>query len=242
MTEIDYYIRILFLERNGKLGISQTPQRREEMLPVINHHVAELLSSVGYPTITDIDTLAEELLDQMIEAHVVKVEKIQFAGEYLTFKAASYVEYRNKVLTGDAIYAAAQRIGPRFFKDIFNGYTTQAQDENVFPELGFAPAAGRVVTFSDNQISELDEQTGQIIDAITSQNQIAGIAGLRELVLGQISAGRELIRAGTFRLHLMQLTLFQTLRFLAERYEREVIGGLAAALLTALAKHIGIDA
>ena len=105
-----------------------------------------------------------------------------------------------------------------------------------------APASDRVVTFSDNEVANLDSQTSQIIDAVSAQNQIDGNPGLRELLLGQLKAGRELIRAGSCRIHLIELTLIETLKFLAKRYEREAIGGLAAALITAIAKHIGLDA
>jgi len=105
-----------------------------------------------------------------------------------------------------------------------------------------APASDRIVSFSDNQVTELDTQTSDVIDAVAAQNQIDGDPGLREIVLGQLRAGRELIRAGSFRLYFLELTLIETLRFLAKRYEREAIGGLASALIAALLKHIGIDA
>ncbi|MEG3173201.1 hypothetical protein U1708_13355 [Sphingomonas sp. ZB1N12] len=105
-----------------------------------------------------------------------------------------------------------------------------------------APASDRVVTFSDNQITELDEKATAVIDAVSAQNQIDGVPGLRELVLGQLKAGRELLRAGSFRLYFLELTLIETLRMLAKRYEKEAIGGLASTLIAALLKHIGIEA
>jgi len=104
------------------------------------------------------------------------------------------------------------------------------------------PASDRVVTFSDNQVTILEEQTTAVIDAVSAQNQIDDDPGLRELILGQLKAGRELIRAGSFRLYFLELTLIETLRLLAKRYEKEAIGGLASALIAALIKHIGIDA
>ncbi len=104
-----------------------------------------------------------------------------------------------------------------------------------------APASDRIVNFNDNQISDLDEQTTRVIEAVSTQNQIDDEPGLREVILGQLKAGRELIRAGSFRIFFLEATLIQSLTFLVKRYEKEAIGALAAALLGALLKHIGID-
>lgn len=103
------------------------------------------------------------------------------------------------------------------------------------------PASDRIVTFSDNQISDLDGKVTSVIDAVTGQNQINDIPGTRELVLGQLKASRELIRAGSVRLYILEIALIRTLKTLAQRYEKEAIGALATALLSALAKYLGID-
>jgi hypothetical protein len=113
----------------------------------------------------------------------------------------------------------------------------------VAPDLpkAEAPASDRIVTFSDNEVVDLEAQATAIIDAVVEKNQIEGEPGLREILLGQLRAGRELIRAGSCRLYLLELSLIETLKFLVKRYEHEVVGGLAAALLTALSKHLGIE-
>ncbi|VXD05304.1 conserved hypothetical protein [Sphingomonas sp. T1] len=243
MAEIDPYVRTLFIQSYGKLGIAETPLRRSELVSVIVERVKSLLSDVGFADVTEAPPLAELIADELIAAKVIYREAVQFAGEYLTFRAQAYQEYRNKVLVQDPIYNAGQRIGARFFPDVFTGYISsvlEGQDE--IPLMGLAPASGRIVTFSDNQMSELDKQTSEVIDAVAAQNQIGGVAGLRELILGQLKAGRELIRAGSFRVYFLQLTLIQSLQYLVARYEKEVVGGLAAALIAALMKQIGIDA
>ncbi len=118
----------------------------------------------------------------------------------------------------------------------------QLPEDGIMGDIsGIAPGSDRIVRFTDNEIHDFDEKTSEIIDAVTAQNQIDDQPGVRELIIGQLKAGRELIRAGVSKLHLLELTLIETLRFLAARYEREMIGGLAAALITALLTHIGID-
>ncbi|OMJ33996.1 hypothetical protein BSZ14_00830 [Sphingomonas sp. Sph1(2015)] len=140
-------------------------------------------------------------------------------------------------------------LGSGWLKRAIDGLRRKVEEDGVPSESAFgslveaevAPGSDRIVSFSDNQVSELEKKTGEIIDEVAAQNQIDGDPGLREIILGQLKAGRELIRAGTFRLYFLELTLIETLKFLAKRYEREAIGGLASALIAALAKHIGID-
>ncbi|MBJ6123108.1 hypothetical protein [Sphingomonas mollis] len=141
-------------------------------------------------------------------------------------------------------------LGPAWLNRALDGLRKQVEQAGSLDAIASqsvvketkVPASDRVVTFSDNQVTELDEQTTAIIDAVSAQNQIDGVPGLRELVLGQLKAGRELLRAGSFRLYLIELTLIETLRMLVKRYEKEAIGGLASALIAVLLKHIGIDA
>jgi hypothetical protein len=102
------------------------------------------------------------------------------------------------------------------------------------------PASDRTVTLNDNMAREFDDKTTEIISAVERENRIEGEEGLREVIVGQLKAGRELIRAGSFRLYVAQVTLLEALAFLAKRYEREAIGAMAAALLTALTNHFGL--
>jgi len=71
-------------------------------------------------------------------------------------------------------------------------------------------------------------------------NAIDGDPGLRAVVLGGLKAGRELIRAGAFKLYAIEVTLIEALKFLAKRYEHAAIGALASVLISALASHLGI--
>jgi len=103
------------------------------------------------------------------------------------------------------------------------------------------PASDRVVSIGHNYATEFDRQTSLLIEQVASLNGIDEGSNLREVVIGQLKAGRELIRAGSFKLYLLQITLIDTLLMLAKRYEKEAIGGLAGALASALIKHFGIE-
>ena len=103
------------------------------------------------------------------------------------------------------------------------------------------PASDRVVRFTDNQIQTFDIQTSELIIGVEALNSLSDRNGLRELIVGQLKAGRELIRSGCVKVYLIQVTLIDTLNFLAKRYEHDAIGALASTLAVVLAKHLGLE-
>lgn len=100
------------------------------------------------------------------------------------------------------------------------------------------PASDRVVRLNDNQVSELDKPLEQIINLVEKENSIAGEEGLRELTLGRLKAGRELLRAAIFSVQSFQLTLIVGLQMLVEKYKKHAIGAAAGNLLTLLIEAI----
>ena len=112
---------------------------------------------------------------------------------------------------------------------------------NLGSEQDGIPASDRVVSLNHNEVGEFDRAASEVISAVSARNELDETPGLRELILGQLSAGRELIRSGCVRLCLLQVTLIDTLNFLAVRYEKEAIGALASALAAALLSRFGID-
>ena len=108
-------------------------------------------------------------------------------------------------------------------------------------ELGasVAPASDRIVRLTDNQSREYSEKIDDIISEIAKKNSLQEGDGIRELLLGQLKAGRELLRSGCFKIYAIQWTLIEGLKFLADRYEHEAVGALASTLLALLAHQQG---
>jgi len=100
------------------------------------------------------------------------------------------------------------------------------------------PASDRIVRLSDNQASEIAEPIDEIIAMVESQNSVGGGDGIRELILGRLKAGRELIRAAIFSAESLQLTLIVGLRMLVEQYKDHAIGAAAGKLLDLLVEAI----
>ena len=112
-------------------------------------------------------------------------------------------------------------------------------ESNIEDDSSVIPASDRFVTLSDNQQSKLEITATELIDEVEKANGIDGDPTFRQIVIGQLKAGRELIRATIFDVQIMHLTLIETLQLLVKRYDQGVIGSLAGALLIELAKIHG---
>ena len=149
----------------------------------------------------------------------------------------------NLVSIGGNVPIFATAVSDRFsFTEAGKSYAKELLKNAIssIDHFGHVPASDRIVSLSDNQQSELESKTTQIISEIEKFNGIDGDATFRQIVLGQLKAGRELIRAAVFDAGIMYLTLAQTLKMLVKRYDQAVIGSLAGALLVELAKIHGL--
>lgn len=100
------------------------------------------------------------------------------------------------------------------------------------------PASDRIVSLIHNQQTELENSTTELIETLEAENSIDGDSSLRQRVLGQLKAGRELIRAQSFSAYLLHQTLMTALGGLIEKYKGQAIGETAKKLLGLLIEHI----
>ena len=224
-------------------------------LTEISHHQVDIDQSyLGYEeTFSQIDfriqgniprSAVDFVLGEFVRQGILLTIGDEAAGTFYKFDIGTAVRVlQSEREKSDSLFYKYGMIGPRFLTAALAGLQEEeAKPERVSLDAGNVPASDRIVSLNHNEISELDERTSEIIDAVEDLNSIDGHVGLRELLIGQLKAGRELIRAGSIKFYVLQVTLIESLKFLATRYEKEAIGALAAALLTALGKHLGIDA
>jgi hypothetical protein len=135
-------------------------------------------------------------------------------------------------------------LGDKWLKRALEGIRQKISEDGSVLEDGSSepsiPGSDRLVTLSHNQIESLDEPTSEIITAIELENAIPDHPGLRELIIGQLRAGRELIRIGVFKAELLQMTIVVGLKMLVEKYGGHAIGALASKLLDLICNEIGI--
>lgn len=119
---------------------------------------------------------------------------------------------------------------------LFLSVSSEAKEVSSRPDQ--VPASDRIVTLSDNQVSEYRDSIEVIADALEKDNGSPDHPGLRERLLGQIKAGRELILAGQFKAYLLYEVLVKALNELIEKYGNETIKSLANALLGAIVAQL----
>lgn len=250
------YLTYVLSEKFDKIAGDQwLPE--EQIVEAFENAMPESIAQIGYVTDRPYSDIVAAVVEKVRQAAFQR-EGDEFTGEYCFMAIHPKDAAVRKMLAGNPVGARTSKLGATAFDRAYQRVAERegwrpSPEQNERPpthdeakpylidERTQAPAADRIVTFSDNQVEELDQQSSELIQAVEEKNQIDGEPGLRELIVGQLKAGRELIRAGSFRLFFLQLTLIETLEFLAKRYEKEAIGGLAAALIAALLKHIGLD-
>ena len=100
------------------------------------------------------------------------------------------------------------------------------------------PAADRVVALSHNQIGEVERPLTEVIAALESDNGNPDSPGLRERLIGQLKAGRELVQAGEFQAYLVYATLVRGLGELISKYGNPVLAALANAVLSVIVTQV----
>ncbi|WP_271077919.1 hypothetical protein [Aurantiacibacter sp. MUD61] len=182
----------------------------------------------------------------------IQITSDKYAGDYITPSTGWSVSYRlNKLKETDPehgllyVLSGGERLVDLAFQSAeFWGDLDQeienAPEEPDVPEQSLAPAADRLVSLSHNQFKEIDEPTGELLEKLEKDNGIPEHPGLKERLASQISAGRELLRAGEFKLDIFKVTMIASLDELKERYGDHAIGAAASALLTLILHILGL--
>ncbi|MGC4251317.1 MAG: hypothetical protein QM605_07585 [Sphingobium sp.] len=123
-------------------------------------------------------------------------------------------------------------------KGIVNAEKVIGDQFGILVNSGDIPASDRIVSLTHNQVNSLEEPIREIVDLLGKENAIPDDPGGRERLLGQIKAGRELLRSGTFRGYLFYVTIIGALNELIRRYQGHVIAMVAASLVDLLVKTV----
>ncbi len=202
------------------------------------------------------DDHVEVLARRLEQLGILKRVSDQYAGVY--FVPISGLNLLLKVSqlqsnSPDSRIVQALSGGRALFKRVFKSdqfwkdFSAQIDDQQAaigsisivdVAEAEVIPASDRIVTLSHNQQLELDEASTELIDGLSKENSVDGDADLKDRLLGQIRAARELIRATSVRAYLLYETAFAILGGLIERYKGQAIGHAAKKLLDLLIENV----
>jgi hypothetical protein len=183
----------------------------------------------------------DKVVDRLVEKGIVEVISDSFAGDFYSFNTQKLLNFVHKEKSVEnSILFKMNKIGLPFL----NAAIEQSNSENIGLGIEYKsiniPASDRIVTLKHNQIYSIDESASDIITCIERENAIPDHPSLRELIIGQLRAGRELIRTGVFKAELLHMTLVIGLKMLLEKYEGHAIGAMASKLLDLILTEIGI--
>lgn len=236
MAEIeDYVTTIVFRDLSDHLKIKTGFFRRHEIEPIIVAAVEDSLAKYEAGGIVDTIALSAKLFDKFLSDKAIARTTDAIAGDYYRFSPTHVGNLRKKFLDSDQIYQRSVAIGDRFFPDVFAAYFGR------YPE-GFnaqiqVPAADRIVNLNHNQVAELEAPVEELVEQLERDNGIPDAPGTKERLLGQIKAGRELLRSGSFRAYLFYATILSALGELVTRYQGHAISMVAASLIDLLVKQ-----
>ena len=228
------------------------------LLAAILSHIADRQTAVRQDYLNREDTLDQitSLLDRRLPSRKLEwafdelagigvITKIndEFAGDFFKININRAVDEitRESQIEGSLIQKY-RLVGPAFLNGVIDHFKELDSDESDHMPLesgGAAPASDRLVRLDHNQISNLDSQILELVNELEAKDiGDPDHPGLRERILGQIRAGRELVLSGQFKAYLLYEVLVKALGELIEKYGNPTIKVLANALLDAIVSQI----
>ncbi|GEN98775.1 hypothetical protein NSE01_06080 [Novosphingobium sediminis] len=250
------YLKLALLNAICKTDFVETTKKWlpvERMEDIFHKALARHFQDIGIEIGDKYKDIVNIFIDDLKNNQAIFIEGDEFTGHYFKMPISNVINYYNIIRSGSEVGIRISNLGDgAFTKALINiarsdGVEMGKYDQEIESNISDVdrvssdfPASDRTVSLNHNQISQFDEQTSELIDAVERLNGIDGESGFREIIIGQLKAGRELIRAGNFKLYALQWTLIEGLKFLALRYEKETVGALAGALLAVLVKQVGL--
>jgi hypothetical protein len=191
-----------------------------------------------------------DVFAELIVGKGVLYEGDEYTEQWFRFHTTNKNQVLDKLIAANPAAKRIERLGQAGRTALQNALNkiiledNNAQDRNpeqgtisAYPEI---PASDRIVTLDHNQLASLEAPIDEVIRLVEAENSIGGEDGLRELVLGRVRAGRELLRVGIFSVRSLQLTLIVGLQMLVDKYGDTAIAIVAAKLLDLLLAQYGL--
>jgi len=238
MSAIEPYVRTLFVRRLAKNAFPDGFIRRDDFVAQIEEAMRANLNGFDVADRIDISAVSNGMFEEMNANSMMEELADDFAGRYYRTSVVAVTNFRQTLLATDPIHTRAEAIGgDRYFKDVFQGYLSGQADEPIVGGANIAvPASDRVVKLNDNQRTSIGIPLTALIDDIQADNEILE-DGVKERLIGQMKAGRELIGSGSVRAYLLYHTLLRGLLELIARYRGRAIAIAAEKLAELLVEQ-----
>jgi hypothetical protein len=238
MSEIrDYILTVFYRNVASTFAAPEGFVRRSVIATSVREALDATLDNYQAKDAEDTQALAEHIFDEFHGNGVIQERRDLIAGSYFRVIGDQLASFRKVWLSESSVQKVALEIGPdQFFRDVFDAYLGRVSSDFEARIALAAPASDRVVSLNHNQINEFERPLEDLVAKLQEDNGVPDSPDLRERLLGEVKAGRELLRAGTFRAYLLYVTLIRALGELIERYKGHAIAMIAASLVDLLVK------
>ena len=251
------YVEFLFLNRIHSRVFDNLAGEKWIPEAVMKMHfedaVRNALFDQGYDAGDNYLDVANEHYEKMFTLNVIETEGDEYTGTFARFEVNnkdSYVlvarrendvESRigklGKPALAVALAALAEKAGWKQaeYEMALESDDLSAEDDGGTIEI---PASDRFVTLGHNQQAEIEQSSNDVIAALEQENSVDGDPSARAWMLGQLKAGRELVRAQVVNVWLLEQTVLRVLGTLIEKFKDHAIGAAAKGLVDLLMKYI----
>jgi hypothetical protein len=225
----------------------------EDLRRLFEQAMVNAVKSYGYDIKDQYQRLIDVHWDSMVENDIISQEGDEFAGYYLRLSVSDKDQYISDRFASSAIAQRIRVLGePALRRAIENVAKMESWNTREVPDTSgamkvqpiyledpsHAPAADRIVSLAHNQQAQLEEVIEEVVDRLQHENSNDGDSATRQRFLGELAAGKELIRAQSVRAFLLYETLFKLLGTLIEKYKGSALAEAAKKLLDLLIDHV----
>lgn len=166
--EIFPHLRVLFARTFPSIGWPSGYHREDEAKSAVERKASELIETYGISDLVRPDSFSDFLYADMKAKAVVREHQERFAGKYVNFSDAQFRQYTTKIDGTDPLAGAANRIGKRFFPDVFQGYRAQLAGDlgKPIPSEVIRSQPWSTLEISKPTLAEIKERADGLIAAI----------------------------------------------------------------------------
>jgi hypothetical protein len=241
LPPIDPYVETYFwLSEAWKSDVPGEWVRRDTIERWLTVQMMEALDAFGSDIARPYPALASNIFDRLLEKGLIRTEKNPVAGSYYNITLELLKQFGKNYLLSSEIARQSEIIGHSLFSDVFEAYIHNEVPEDQIQAIDGVPvpASDRIVSLNHNQIDDVTEPLSDLIQQVEQTNGDPDHPGFRERVLGQLRAGRELLRAGSFRVYFLYTLLLTALAELIARHKGTAIAATAETLLQLLIQNV----
>lgn len=153
MSTVEEYVYAYVLVTIKELGLSEAFLKRHETLNELHGRIDGAIGDIDTHFYVDIQNISAQLFDELLSHGAFEVENDEIVGTYYKYAPHMYPSFRKNFINNSRIVQMHQRIGERYFREIFERFAELEEEEEA----------------EGPQVSAKSTETVQATDAIEAE-------------------------------------------------------------------------